>query len=342
MVTCGTRSRVAVRLSYVAAAKKTEWRKITPSPVILVFGPEEYFASSAIRRVRDQLRKSSPDLELHEVEANDYGSNQIFAIASPSLFSQPRLIMIDGMERCTDAFIEDGKKYLQNLAEDTTLVIRHNGSSVRGKALLDALRASEDVVEVECPRTDKEGPLTVFAKAEFAEHGRKVTDGAIRALVSAFANDIGELAGACEQVMADGAEQIDESLVNRYFGGRVETTAWAIIDAALEGREGDALMLVRHGQNSGIDMIPLIAAFASKFHQMARILHDRGVQPAALGMTPWQFNQVRNRVGGWDDDGMATVLMAIAEADFAAKGSERQPEYRLERLISLVSRRGHI
>ena len=341
-MTCGTRSRVAVRLSYVGAAKKVEWRKVTPSPVILVFGPEDYFASSAIRRVRDSLRKSSPDLELHEVEANDYGSNQIFAIASPSLFSQPRLIIIDGMERCTDAFIEDGKKYLQNLAEDTTLIIRHNGSSVRGKALLDALRASEDVVEVECPKTDKEGPLTAFAKAEFAEQKRKVTDGGIRALVNAFANDVSELAGACEQVMSDSAEQIDEAVVNRYFGGRVETTAWAIIDAALEGREGDALMLVRHGQNSGIDMIPLIAAFSSKFHQMARILHDRGIQPAALGMTPWQFNQVRNRVGGWDDDGMATVLMAIAEADFAAKGSERQPEYRLERLVSLVSRRGHL
>jgi DNA polymerase-3 subunit delta len=88
---------VAVRLSYVGAAKKTEWRKVVPAPVILFFGPEDYFASTAIRQVRDTLRKSSPDLELHEVDANDYGSNQLFAIASPSLFSQPRLIVIDGM-----------------------------------------------------------------------------------------------------------------------------------------------------------------------------------------------------------------------------------------------------
>lgn len=339
-LTCITPSRVAVRLSYVGKASKVDWRKVAPAPVILVSGPEQYFASSAIRRVRDSLRKTSPDLEFHEVEANDYGSNQIFAIASPSLFSQPRLIIIDGMERCTDAFIEDGKKYLQNLAEDTTLIIRHNGSSVRGKALLEALRASDDVVEVECPKTDKEGPLTAFAKAEFAENKRKVTDGAIRALVNAFASDIAELAGACEQVMADGAEVIDEELVDKYFGGRVETNAWHIIDAALDGKEGEALLLVRHGLNSGVDMIPLIAAFSSKFHQLARILHDRGVQPASLGLSPWQLNQVKQKAAGWDDDGMATVLKAIAEADFAAKGSERQPEYRLEQLISLVARRG--
>jgi len=324
----------------VGMAKKTDWRKIAPAPVILVSGPEQHFASSAIRRVREALRKQNPELEIHEVDANDYGSNQIFAIASPSLFSEPRLIIIDGMERCTDAFIEDGKKYLQNLAEDTTLIIRHNGSSVRGKALLEALRANDDVVEVECPKTDKEGPLSAFVKAEFAEHGRKVTDGAIRALVNAFANDLAELASACEQVMSDSAEQIDEALVDRYFGGRVETSVWVIIDAALEGREGDALMLLRHGLNSGVDMIPLIAAFSSKFHQLARILNDRGVQPATLGMTAWQLNTVRKSVAGWDDDGMAEVLKAIAEADFAAKGSERQPEYRLEQLIMLVSRRG--
>ncbi|MCX8529864.1 MAG: DNA polymerase III subunit delta [Rhodoluna sp.] len=321
-------------------AKKTDWRKIAPAPVILVSGPEQHFASSAIRRVREALRKQNPELEIHEVDANDYGSNQIFAIASPSLFSEPRLIIIDGMERCTDAFIEDGKKYLQNLAEDTTLIIRHNGSSVRGKALLEALRASDDVVEVECPKTDKEGPLSAFVKAEFAEHGRKLTDGAVRALVNAFANDLAELASACEQVMSDSAELIDEALVDRYFGGRVETSVWVIIDAALEGREGDALMLLRHGLNSGVDMIPLIAAFSSKFHQLARILNDRGVQPASVGMTPWQLNTVRKSVAGWDDDGMAEVLKAIAAADFAAKGSERQPEYRLEQLIMLVSRRG--
>lgn len=321
-------------------ATKTDWRKISPAPVILVFGPEEFLASSAVRRVRDALRNANSDLELHELEASDYSSNQIFSLASPSLFSQPRLIIINAMERCSDAFIEDGKAYIENLAEDTTLIIRHNGSSVRGKALLEALRANDHVVEVECPKTDKEGPLTAFVKSEFAEHQRKITDGAVRALVSAFSSDLGELAGACSQIMADSANQIDESLVDRYFGGRVETTSWAIVDAALEGREGDALMLLRHGLNSGVDMIPLIATFSMKIRQMARVFGDRSVQPAALGLQPWQLNKIRQSTAGWDDEGLARVLILIADADAAAKGSERQPEYRMEQLVSVVSRRG--
>ncbi len=327
----------------VGTAKKVDWRKVVPAPVILIFGPEEYLSGSATRRVRDHLRKASPELELHELEASDYGSNQIFSIASPSLFAQPRLIIVNAMERCSDPFIEDIKKYLQNPAEGTTLVIRHNGSSVRGKSLLEALRASDDVVEVEAPKTEKEGPFTAFVKAEFAAAGRKVTDGAVRALVNAFANDLSELANACEQVMSDSAEQIDEELVNKYFGGRVETTLWAIVDAAIEGREGEALMLMRHGLSTGVDIIPLISVFASKLHQMARVMHDRSVQPAALGLSSaWVLGKIRQSVAGWDDDGLAAALEACAEADAAAKGSERQPEFRLERLISLVANRGRV
>ena len=319
-------------------AKKSDWRKISPAPVILVFGQEDFLARNAIRRVREQMRQASPELELHEVEASDYGKNQIFSIASPSLFSQPRLIIIDGMEKCSDDFIEDGKAYLNELAEDTTVIIRHNGSSVRGKALLEALRASDDVVEIECLKPD----LTAFAKAEFAERGRKVTDGAIRALVGAFASDVSELAGAIEQLVADSAEVIDEALVDTYFGGRLETQVWTIADAAIEGREGDALMLMRHGLNAGIDLVPLIAFLGTKFHQIARIYADRSVQPAALGLQPWQLNKLRQATAGWDDDGIANVLVAIGDADIAAKGSERQPEYRVEQLIRLIANRGRL
>ena len=317
-------------------AKKSDWRKVSASPVILVFGQEDFLARNAIRRVRERMRETTPDLEINEIDAADYVSNEIFSISSPSLFSSPKLIIFDGMEKCSDAFIEDGKKYLQNLAEDTTVVIRHNGSSVRGKALLEALRASDDVTEVECLKPD----FTLFVKSEFAEAGRKVTDGAIRALVNAFSSNIAELAGACEQLMADSAEQIDEALVNTYFGGRIETQVWTIIDAALEGREADALMLLRHGQNAGMEQIGLIAFTATRFHQLARIFNDRGVQAAALGLQPWQLNKLRQTASGWDDDGVANVLVALSEADFAAKGFERQPEYRVEELIRLISRRG--
>ena len=323
----------------MAKASKVEWRKVAPASVILVFGPEQYFATTAIRRVREALRGKSPDLEVHQLNASEYVSNLIYSIASPSLFSQPRLIVFEGVERCSDPFIDDLKNYLENPAEDTTVIIRHNGSSVRGKALLEALRASSLVVEVECPVTDKEAPLLAFAKAEFADLGRKVTDGALRALVRAF-SEVSELANACDQLVADSAETITEEIVDRYFGGRVETASWSIVDAAIEGRKAEALTLMRHGLNSGLDLIAIITSVSNKLRQLARIMHDQGAAPAALGLSPWLFNKLRQQLAGWGDDEMARVLVAISDADAAAKGNEKQPEYRLERLISLIADRG--
>lgn len=323
----------------MAKAAKVEWRKVAPAPVILVFGPEQYFASTAVRKVREALRRQSPDLEIHQLAASDYVPNQIYSIASPSLFAQPRLIVFEAMERCSDSFIEDLKAYILAPAEDTTLIILHNGSSVRGKSLLEALRASSEVVEVECPVTDKEAPLQAFAKAEFAELGKKVTDGALRALVRAF-TEVSELANACEQLVADSDATITEEIVDRYFGGRVETASWSIVDAAIEGRKGEALTLMRHGLNSGLDIIAIITSVSNKMRQLARILHDQGAAPATLGLSPWLFNKFRQQLSGWGDDEMARVLVAVSDADAAAKGSEKQPEYRLERLIALIADRG--
>jgi hypothetical protein len=50
----------------VGKARIIEWRKAVASPLILVFGSEEYFYSSAIRRIRDELKNSQAG-DLQEV-----------------------------------------------------------------------------------------------------------------------------------------------------------------------------------------------------------------------------------------------------------------------------------
>ena len=61
----------------MAKSKQIEWRKITPHPVILTFGPEDYLNLRAIRSVREQLRAADPNLEVHEIEASDYYGGQL-------------------------------------------------------------------------------------------------------------------------------------------------------------------------------------------------------------------------------------------------------------------------
>lgn len=321
-------------------AKQLEWRKAAPHPIVFVSGGEEYLASRAIRSIREQLRAQDQSLEIHEIDAADYSTGTLLNITSPSLFAEPRLVIIRGLEKCSDDLITDGIDYVSAPTDDTTLILRHNGSSVRGKKLVEAIRESQFAVEIACADIKKDSDRQAFVIGEFAHAQRKITPGAVRAILDAFADDTAELAAAINQLLLDSAETISEELVDRYYGGRVETNAFKVADAALAGRAGEAMALLRHALATGADPVPLVAAISMKIRQMAKIYGNRSASAATLGMAPWQLDRARKDLTGWSDDGLAAAIQAMATADAAAKGAERDPVYSLEKLVNLISHKG--
>lgn len=317
-----------------------DWRTASPAPIIFVSGPEEYLAGRAIREIREQLRKVDAALEIHELDAADYSAGTLTNISSPSLFAEPRLVIIRGVEKCSDDLINDGLNYLLNPTEDTTVILRHNGSSVRGKKLVEAIRDSEAAAEIACAEIKKDAERQAFVMGEFAHADRKIAPAAVRALLDAFADDTAELAAACNQLLLDSADSITEEIVDRYYGGRVETNAFKVADAALAGRAGEAMALLRHALATGADPVPLVAAISMKIRQMAKIYGNRSASAASLGMAPWQLDRARKDLNGWSDDGLAVAIQAMATADAAAKGAERDPVYSLETLVNLISHKG--
>ena len=324
----------------MSKAKFVEWRKVQPSPLILVFGSEEYLYNSAIRRLKDQVRANEASVEIFEIDASDYVAGELLNMVSPSLFSEPKLVIINGVERCTDALINDGKALQLEDLVDATVVFQHSGTSTRGKALLDAIRANDAAVEVVCAKLTKDNEKSAFVQSHFTEVNRKFAQSAVKALVDAFGNNLLELAAACDQLLADSAEQIDEALVDRYFGGRVEADAYKILNAAMEGKTGEALLLLRHAFQIGQDIIYMLGAFGKKAREMCIIAGDPKATASSMGMHPYVFGLTKKAVGGWNDDGLAKLLQALAAADAAAKGAERQPEYRMEQLVLLICNRG--
>jgi DNA polymerase-3 subunit delta len=324
----------------VNKAKQIDWRNAVPAAVVFISGPEEFLAGRALRSIRDQLKAKDPSVEIHEIEAIDYSAGQLLNLTSPSLFAEPRLVIIRGLERSSDDLIVDGLSYLLQPTEDTTVVLRHNSSSVRGKKLVDAIRASGVATEINCLAITKDAERVAFVQAEFSGASRKITVGAVRALLDAFADDIAELASACGQLLLDSADNITEEIVDRYYGGRVETNAFKVVDAALAGRSGEALALLRHALSSGSDPVPLVAAISMKIRQLAKIYSNRNASAQSLGMAPWQLDRARKDVAGWGEDGLAATIEALADADAAAKGAERDPVYSLEKLVQLISRKG--
>lgn len=321
-------------------AKQVSWRDAKPAPVVFVSGPEEYLADRAIRQIRDLLKQADAGLEIHSLQASDYSFGDLMALSSPSLFMEPRLIVVSGVEKCSDALIEDGLSFLQQPSSDATVVFRHNSSSVRGKKLIDAIRSSDFCIEIACAELKKDSDKTAFIQSEFSSAGRKITPGALRSLSDAFADDLAELAAACSQLLSDQAETIDEATVEKYYGGRVETNAFKVADAALAGQSAQALALLRHALATGADPVPVVAAFGMKVRLMAKVYGNKYASASTVGAQPWQIDRARKDLTGWSEEGLANAVMAIATADAAVKGMEKDPVFALEKLVLLLANRG--
>ncbi len=310
---------------------------------MLVSGPEEVCAERAIGGIRDLLRADDPSLEVSDIDASDYVAGTLLNVSAPSLFGEPRLVRIGGVERCSDAFLAEALSYLGATQEGATVVLRHTGASVRGKKLLEAVRAGTGGgIEIPCPAVKRDSDRFDFVAGEFQSAGRRIAPAALRALVGAFADDLTELAAACQQLISDLDGDITEQIVDRYYGGRIETSAFTVADTAIAGRYGDALLSLRQALASGADPVPMVAAFAAKLRGMARVAGSRessSALAARLGMKDWQVDRARRDLAGWTQDTLGMAVQACARADAEVKGASRDPVFALERLVTVVATR---
>lgn len=326
-----------------SAIPQVSWRAPQPASVVLVSGPEEVCAERAIAGIRDLLRAEDDSLEVSDLRADDYASGSLLAVTSPSLFGEPRLVRVSGVEKCSDAFLTEALAYLEAPQDQATLVLRHTGASVRGKKLLDAIRGGlGGGVEIACPAVKRDGDRFDFAAGEFQTAGKRIAPAALRALVGAFSDDLTELAAACQQLIADVPGDVTEQTVERYYGGRVETSAFTVADTAIAGRYGDALVALRQALASGADPVPLVAAIASKLRTMARVAGTRessAALAARLGMKDWQVDRARRDLSGWSETTLGLAIQAAARADAEVKGASRDAVFAVERLVTVIATR---
>ncbi|SJM44525.1 DNA polymerase III delta subunit [Frigoribacterium sp. JB110] len=340
----GRTARAGGNSSAKTKIPQQSWRNPQPAPIVLVSGPEEVCAERGIGAIRDYLKAEDPSVEVTDIRADDYTAGTLLAVTSPSLFGEPRLVRVAGVEKCSDAFLDEALKYIEAPQEGATLVLRHTGATVRGKKLLDAIRSGVGGgAEVPCPAIKRDAERHDFAAGEFKAARRAIAPKALQALTSAFADDLTELAGACQQLLADVDGDITAEVVARYYGGRVETNAFTVADTAIAGQYGEALVALRHALASGADPVPMVAAFAMKMRTMARVAGQRGSSrdiAMRVGMKDWQVDRARRDLQtGWSPRSLGAAIQAIARADAEVKGASRDPIFALERMVTVVATR---
>ena len=324
--------------SRTTATNSATWRDVTPAAVVLVTGPEEYLGLRAMDRVRSQVRAAAPDVEVTRLNAGSYEAGSVAMNVSPSLFGESKLIEVEGLESMNDAFLADALGYLQHPEQDAVLVLRHGGG-VRGKKLLDAVKAAGWPV-VDCQPLKKDAEKTAFVVAEFKAASRRIEPDAVQALVNAVGASLSELAAACSQLIADASTAVDAAMVDRYYGGRIEATAFKVADAAMAGNAPVALSTLRHALATGADPVPLVAALAAKLRTVAKVAGAQGSSAQIakqLGMQPWLVEQAQRDVRRWTPEGLARSIQVTAEADAQVKGLSRDPVYAVEHAVTVIA-----
>jgi len=321
-----------------AASSTATWRDVEPAGVVLIGGPEEYLGIRAMDRVRAQVRATSPDVEITRLDAAAYEPGSLTLHVSPSLFGENKLIEVEGVESMNDSFLADALAYVARPEPDAVMVLRHGGG-VRGKKLLDAVKAGGWPV-VDCQPLKKDADKTAFVIAEFKAAGRKISGDAVQSLVNAVGASLAELAAACNQLIADASGAVTPELVDRYYGGRIEATAFKVADAAMAGNGPAALSALRHALATGADPVPLVAALAAKLRTVAKVAGAQGSSAQIardLGMQPWLVEQAQRDVRRWTPEGLVRSIQVTAEADAQVKGLSRDPVYAVEHAVTVIA-----
>ena len=308
----------------------------------VITGPEELLRDRAVSSAIASIRRADPGAEVTQLSVVGLEPGRLTSLAQPSLFGETAVIVARNVGEAAEEISDELKRLVTDPVPDVALILVHHGG-VKGKSLLDAAKKSQDPKAhvVECKEIKFDNQKLEFVQKEFARAKRSITPDAAEALVEALGKDLRELANACSQLMTDTEGTIDRAMVDRYQGGRVEATGFAVADAAIDGQRAEALRLLRHALATGTDPVPINAVLALGLRTIARAAPlPRTWRPEevarTLGVSPFQARKARAQAKGWHPEGLARALQAVAHADEQIKGGGADPVYALERAVTTV------
>jgi DNA polymerase-3 subunit delta len=306
--------------------------------IYLLLGSESALADRALGKLLAELKAERA--EITTLFAGEVSVGEISDALSPSLFSERRALILRDLQDLAEEAKNEITRYLDATDPTLTLILIHKGG-VKGKALLDQIKKAKPEI-IACEPLKKESEKEDFVRNLFLDLGRKASPAAVSALVNATGTDLRELSAAVSQLASDSpAGLIEESHVNKYHQGKVETTGFDVADKVMEGNLPESLITLRHAITTGTDPVMITSAIASSLRGIAKVSGiNRGQKSfelaGELGMAPWQIDKARRQLNGWNANTLTVAVAAIAKCDAQVKGGASDPIYALEQALTRI------
>jgi DNA polymerase-3 subunit delta len=274
--------------------------------------------------LREAALSSIGSLHVTEVDAARWQGGELHDLATPSLFGEPRALVITDVRALTKDAMGELSLYLAGPDPEAVLVICYQVTE-RGKvpaALEKLVRPVGEVTQVTIARKDLEPWLVQRAR----KAGLDLAPQASRALVDTLGQEPGRLLEALDQLgSAFAGQRITPQLVARQFRGLGEQRVWDLCDKAFGKDLAGAIRSLRSIEAGGDDPLKVLGGVSSRLRDLIRVraLPDR-MPPAqaakAAGLRfDWQARRYQQQARNFSMHQLVEVHGRIAEADRAMK-----------------------
>jgi DNA polymerase-3 subunit delta len=287
------------------------------APVTLLWGEDPYLLREAALELIGERRAT-------EVDAAEWQGSELQDLATPSLFGEPRALVVTDLRSLPkDAMTELGA-YLASPDPDAPLVLCCTVAE-RGKppaAIVKLVEPVGRVTQMQLQRKDFEPWLAQRAK----QAGVDLTQPAARALVETIGPQAAQLAAAVQQLTgAFPGQRIGPMEIHRQFRGLGEQKTWDLCDKAFGKDLPGAIRSLRSIEEGGDEALMVLGGIAARLRDLIKVRSLPDKIPAAqlakaAGLRfEWQARRYQQQARNFSLDQLVTIHRQLVEADRALK-----------------------
>jgi len=293
---------------------------MTPAgaPIHLVWGEDPFLLRLAALEIFGQ------GVQPREIEAGDWQGGETADLSTPSLFGEPRALLVTDARHLPEDASRELAAYLAAPSPDATLVLSATVGE-RGRVpagLVKLVQPIGEVREVKVARKDLPAWVGRRAKAKALE----LAPDASSALVERLGEDPATLDQALDQLgSAFAGTRVTRQLVAEQFRGLGDQHVWDLCDRAFARDLPGAMRSLATLLQSGEDALPILGGIASRLRDLVRVgsLPDR-MPPSDLARAAglrfeWQARRYRESARRFSMEELVDIHDRVVEADRALK-----------------------
>jgi len=288
------------------------------APVHLLWGQDPFLLREAA------LELVGPQVQAREVDGAEWQGGELGDLATPSLFGEPRALVVTDCKDLPDEAVRELAAYLAAPDPEAPLVLCATvGERAKGPAaLVKLVEPIGSVREVKLARKDLVGWLVQCAKRQ----GLDLAPEGAAALVETLGEDPAALDQALRQLgSAFTGARLTRDLVAQQFRGLGDQHVWDLCDRVFGRDLEGAVRSLRTLLEGRDDPLMVLGGIAARLRDLmrVRVLPDR-MPPAELARAAglrfdWQAKRYREQARRFSLEELVALHGQVVEADRALK-----------------------